>query len=253
MARELRRPPELETAVRRVRVTSPVGDARTGDAVPPARTFRSGLSGVEVTVEHKGRLDALAADYVVMALPASTARAVIFEPPLPGRQQQALDRLRYGPAHRLLVQFAQPFWRRRRRPMLVSTPLPIGAVWDGNQEQRGQPGILTFLAGGGASAELTDLLDREGLDGVVGLLPWRERAAPPVAHARIAWEHDPWAAGGYAVFDTSFDPELREWLPRPAGPIVFAGEHTSQRWQGYMNGAIESGWRAAAEIRAMIP
>jgi len=29
---------------------------------------------------------------------------------------------------------------------------------------------------------------------------------------------------------------------------VFAGEHTSVRWQGYMNGAVESGQRAAAEI-----
>ena len=32
---------------------------------------------------------------------------------------------------------------------------------------------------------------------------------------------------------------------RPAGRVLFAGEHTSERWQGYMNGAIESGKRAA--------
>jgi monoamine oxidase len=32
---------------------------------------------------------------------------------------------------------------------------------------------------------------------------------------------------------------------------VFAGEHTSIRWQGYMNGAVESGLRAAAEIGAL--
>jgi monoamine oxidase len=29
--------------------------------------------------------------------------------------------------------------------------------------------------------------------------------------------------------------------------VLFAGEHTSLRWQGYMNGAVESGLRAAAE------
>jgi monoamine oxidase len=33
--------------------------------------------------------------------------------------------------------------------------------------------------------------------------------------------------------------------------VVFAGEHTSLRWQGYMNGAIESGRRAAAEVAAL--
>jgi monoamine oxidase len=53
------------------------------------------------------------------------------------------------------------------------------------------------------------------------------------------------------VFDPSFDPGLRQWLARPAGSILFAGEHTSQHWQGYMNGAIESGRRAAAEVRAL--
>jgi monoamine oxidase len=54
------------------------------------------------------------------------------------------------------------------------------------------------------------------------------------------------------VFDPAFDPALRPWLARPAGLVVFAGEHTSDRWQGYMNGAVESGRRAAAEIRALL-
>ncbi|MEO8482562.1 MAG: FAD-dependent oxidoreductase [Acidobacteriota bacterium] len=40
-------------------------------------------------------------------------------------------------------------------------------------------------------------------------------------------------------------------LARPAGRVLFAGEHTSVRWQGYMNGAVESGQRAAAEIAAL--
>jgi monoamine oxidase len=44
---------------------------------------------------------------------------------------------------------------------------------------------------------------------------------------------------------------LRDWLPRSFLRVAFAGEHTSFRWQGYMNGAIESGKRAATEIRAM--
>jgi len=68
---------------------------------------------------------------------------------------------------------------------------------------------------------------------------------------RLTWEDDPWWRGGYAVFDPSFDPSLRPWLARPAGRVVFAGEHTSLRWQGYMNGAIESGKRAAAEVRVL--
>ena len=57
--------------------------------------------------------------------------------------------------------------------------------------------------------------------------------------------------GGYAVFGPTYDPALRQWLARPRGRILFAGEHTSLRWQGYMEGAVESGLRAAAEVRAM--
>jgi monoamine oxidase len=68
---------------------------------------------------------------------------------------------------------------------------------------------------------------------------------------QIVWEHDPLARGGYAYFDPAFDPALRAWLARPAGHIFFAGEHTSIKWQGYMNGAVESGRRAAAEIAAV--
>ena len=68
---------------------------------------------------------------------------------------------------------------------------------------------------------------------------------------QTVWESDPWARGGYAFFDPSYGPELREWLARPAGRLFFAGEHTSLKWQGYMNGAVESGRRAAAEIEAV--
>jgi len=65
------------------------------------------------------------------------------------------------------------------------------------------------------------------------------------------WDDDPWAQGGYAYFDPTFEPRWRAWLARPAGRIVFAGEHTSVKAQGYMNGAIETGLRAAAEIAAL--
>ena len=56
--------------------------------------------------------------------------------------------------------------------------------------------------------------------------------------------------GGAAFFDPQFPPSIRHWLARPFGRVFFAGEHTSFRWQGYMNGAVETGLRAAAEIAA---
>ena len=83
-------------------------------------------------------------------------------------------------------------------------------------------------------------------------IDWLGKPSAVVTSHVVAWDHDPWARGGYAYFDPAFDPLWREWLARPAGRILFAGEHTSIKSQGYMNGAIESGLRAAAEISALV-
>jgi monoamine oxidase len=81
-------------------------------------------------------------------------------------------------------------------------------------------------------------------------LSWLGPPSGVLASRTITWEHDPWAKGGYAYFPPTFRPADRDALARPAGRVFFAGEHTSIRWQGYMNGAIESGRRAAAEVTA---
>ncbi len=208
-------------------------------------------SGVAVTVESQGRTSEIRASFIVCALPASTARDVRFDPALPDAQHDAIARLRYGCATRLLLQFDRRFWRARGRPIAFGTDLDLGAVWDGNEQQRGRAGILSFLAGGRASAGLQDLLRREGVEGVARQLTWLGAPARVLASRAIVWEDDPWSRGGYAYFDPSFDPRARAWLARPAGRIVFAGEHTSLKWQGYMNGAVESGLRAAAEVAAL--
>ncbi|HUE84728.1 MAG TPA: FAD-dependent oxidoreductase, partial [Vicinamibacterales bacterium] len=185
------------------------------------------------------------------ALPASTAREVVFEPGLPEPQRDAIAHLRYGCATRLLLQFDRRFWKKAGRPLAFGSDLPTGAVWDANEQQKGPRGILSFVAGGRASKELQDILTREGEAGVIRHIEWLGKPSALLASRTIVWDDDPWARGGYAYFDPGFDPLWRAWLARPAGPIVFAGEHTSIKYQGYMNGAIESGLRAAAEIGAM--
>jgi monoamine oxidase len=221
------------------------------------RRVRQTKKGVSASVERDGRLDTISADYVVIALPAPTLADVQFEPELPAPQRDAISSLRYGDATRLLLQFDRRFWARQGRPRAYGSDQAFGALWDGNEQQKGSgAGILSFLAGGGASHELRALLDASGIDGLLDRLRWlgprRARANPPrlLASKTIVWEQDPFARGGYAVFDPDFDPQLRDWLARPAGRVVFAGEHTSVRWQGYVNGAIESGQRAAEEICA---
>jgi monoamine oxidase len=229
MARSVRGQIRLRTVVRRI--------------VQAAR-------GVRVTVEAAGRAE-IDADYAVVAIPATTLRHVEFQPRLPDEQSRAIGTLRYGHATRMLLQFARPFWRSRLRPSAYGSDLPLGAVWEGAEQLPGAS-ILSLLAGGRASAELQGILARETAAGVAKRLEWLGPVEKPIAARTIVWENDEWARGGYAYFDPTFDPRLRAWLGRPAGRILFAGEHTSLKWQGYMNGAIESGRRAAAEVRALV-
>jgi monoamine oxidase len=206
---------------------------------------------VRVTVNSGRGQSQLTADYVVLALPATLLRRIPMNPPLPARQHEAIATLKYGRAAKSLLQFSRRFWRTPGGTRAFGSALPFGAIWDGNEEQRGRTGILTMLAGGAASDATQAMLAKGGSAALVQALEWLgSRSAELLASRTIVWEDDPLARGGYAFFDPAFDPDLRQWLARPAGRVFFAGEHTSMKWQGYMNGAVESGRRAAAEIAA---
>ena len=191
------------------------------------------------------------ADFLVAAVPATTAREIDFSPRLPKIQQQAIAGLKYGPATKVLLQFETPFWRRAHKHRAFGTSLPIGAVWDASEHQRGRAGILMLLAGGRGSAECRQIIADEGSEGVVQRLRWLGRPSALQTMWHVSWEEDPFARGGYAVFSPDFDPAWRDWLRRPFRRVMFAGEHTSIESEGFMNGAIESGYRAAAEVAAL--
>ncbi len=239
------------------------GNDRLPAALAAALGDRLQLNTELVAVSHRGRevraslkqhrgVAQLTCDYAVLALPATMLRRVPITPALPAQQHDAIARLKYGCATKTLLQFSTRFWRAVGRPRAFGSNLPFGAVWDANEEQRGRPGILTLLAGGAASSATQAIVAKDGVRGLSNALDWLGSAGASLLHSRqIVWESDPWARGGYAYFDPAFDPALRQWLTRPFGRLFFAGEHTSFRWQGYMNGAVESGRRAAAEIDAV--
>jgi len=230
LARRLNVPPMLSAVLRRV---------------------RQGRRGVVATIETPQGQVERSADFLISTLPATTLREVVFAPHPPAAQWDAVRRLKYGDATRMLLQFSRRFWRVTGRPLAFGSDRTTGAVWDGNEQQPGPRGVLSLLAGGSASEGLRTLIARRGVGGVVRELAWLGRPARLLADRTVTWEHDPWSRGGYAYFDATFDPRARDWLARPFGRVLFAGEHTSIKWQGYMDGAIESGQRAAAEIVAL--
>jgi monoamine oxidase len=212
---------------------------------------------VRVSVKSGRQLSQLQADYLLLTLPASLLRRVPITPTLPTPQHEAIQRIKYGRVTKTVIQFSKRFWRAAGRPRAFGSPLPFGAVWEANEEQQGQAGILALMAGGSSSDATRDIVGREGIEGLVRSLDWLKPGMSgksdlaPIASRQVVWETEPWSRGGYVFFDPAFDPALRPWLARPSGPLFFAGEHTSLQYQGYMNGAVESGMRAAEEIAAV--
>ncbi len=174
--------------------------------------------GIDATVRASdGLLSTLHADYLICTLPATALKVVQIDPPLPLSQLEAIRQLPYGPATRTALQFEQTTWRKAGKPRAYGTDLPIGAVWDGNEEQKGPAGILTLLAGGSASAATRRLLSSGGVDEVLKHLDWLPLGRTRLTTHRVfSWEDDPWSGGGYAYFSPSYDPSWRAWLARPA-------------------------------------
>jgi len=212
------------------------------------RAVANAFDRVVITVtDPSGLTQQVEADYLVMTLPASTLRHVDIQPPLADDQRRAIERVGYGRATKVLLQSSMNMFDDRRARAFATDDC-VGAFWDGSEEQGGAASIVSFLAGGSASDCLRDKAMAGG-QSLLSDLCWLGIDRAPVTAVHIGdWTADPWVRGGYAFLDPGFDPAWRSLLARRAGRIVFAGEHTSERWQGYMNGAIESGQRAAREL-----
>lgn len=205
--------------------------------------------GVSISVaDRAGKLSVIKADYLVMTAPAPIVRDLEFTPALPATLRQALKALMPGPATKAHLLCDRSWWRQKGKPQAWGSNLDTGSVWEASGAK---PGILTLLAGGRASKAFRDLLEEGGPQRLVRRLSWLGEPEEVRDFRSTSWELDRHARGGYAVFGTAFRPEWRSELSRAVGRIAFAGDHTSREWQGYMNGAVESGARAARDIETM--
>ena len=184
------------------------------------------------------------ADYLIVTLPATVVRAMTFTPAVPAALKRAWQALTPGAATKAHVQFDKAWWRKFRRPRAFGSNLDTGALWESGTDEP----TLTMLAGGSASQGLRRLLEDGGPQRVIRRLSWLGEPHDARDFRSVTWELDPFARGAYAVFGPDFKPEWRAELSKSFGRIAFAGDHTSRQWQGYMNGAVESGHRAAREI-----
>ncbi|HLV73525.1 MAG TPA: flavin monoamine oxidase family protein [Vulgatibacteraceae bacterium] len=186
----------------------------------------------------------------IIAVPPPLAGRIRYSPGLPGDRDQLVQRMPMGRVIKVNVVYDEPFWRADGfSGQVTSAHRPFGVTFD-NTPERGGPGVLVgFLEGRHAdvAARVTGAERRARV--LADLTAYfGPRAADPVAYIERDWAAEEYSRGCYGAFAapgtlTRFGPSLR----RPVGPLHWAGTETATRWAGYIDGAVESGHRAARE------
>jgi monoamine oxidase len=194
------------------------------------------------------------ADHVVLALPFSTLRLVDtsragFRP----LKARAIRELGMGTNSKLHLQFKQRFWASLGSNGETYSDRGYQSSWDVSRSQGGTSGILVDYTGGtigsGFGSGTPSSRAKAFLGQLEPVLPgataqWNGRAALDY------WTGDQWTRGSYSYFKVGQYTAFAGVEGERSGNCHFAGEHTSQDSQGYLNGAVETGERAASEIVA---
>lgn len=213
----------------------------------PVRAVRTKKQGVEV--EARGLT--VTSSRVVVAIPPVMACNLEFEPRLHPDKEALLRHLHPGTVVKFHAVYDEPFWRSDGLSGEAGSPeLPVSFTFD-NSPPEGVPGVLVGFAEGKSAQRLASMDWEETRRIVLDCLRsyFGPRALDPVAYHVKDWTAEEWTRGCYAAHTPPWA-LLRygERLRSPEGRIHFAGTETARCWVGYMEGAIESGERCAAEV-----
>lgn len=206
-------------------------------------------------------------DAVILALPFSTLRHVDYrQAGFDARKQAAIEQLGYGTNSKLTLQFDTPYWYSNGpwphdSNGFIITDLDIQVVWDTSLGQGGTHALLVNYTSGatGASyqprAAYTTTRDSELVQHhAQQCLQELERVLPGISThytgvATLSYPTgDPYLCGSYSCWGIGQYTLFAGYEGVRQGPIHFAGEHCSLRWQGFMEGAAREGIRAAQEV-----
>jgi monoamine oxidase len=206
-------------------------------------------SAVGVTVLADGVV--ATARRVIVAVPPTLAARIVYRPQLPASRDQLTQRVPAGSVIKCHAVYDTPFWRDAGLTgQATSDRGPVKVVFD-NSPPGGTPGVLLAFLEGAAARHLNRVGPGERRAGVIGSLVeyFGPRAADPVEYVELDWSEEEWTRGCYGAHLppgvwTQYGPALRA----PVDRIHWAGAETATVWSGYMDGAVQSGERAAAEV-----
>jgi monoamine oxidase len=193
------------------------------------------------------------ADRVVLALPFSVMRDLVdfSGAGFSTTKQRAINELGMGSNAKLAMQCTSRVWRARGCNGDSFSDRGYQATWEVTRAQDGAAGILVNYTGGSASdaqsGHLPSALATEFLTRVEPVIPGMTAAY----NNRVSfddWPKNPWTLGSYSYFKPGQYTAFAGAEGEVSGACHFAGEHTSIDAQGYLDGAVESGQRAASEV-----
>lgn len=191
------------------------------------------------------------ADIVILCIPFTTLRQVEIRVYLPDFKLRAINELGYGSSAKVMVGFKHPIWREQGFGGNIFSDEIFQSAWDSSigQEQP-EAGLTLFLGGqrGVESGQGTVAEQVNHLMGGVELAFPGANAARNGKVARFHWPSYPWTQGSYACYKPGQWTTIAGAEIRPVDNLFFAGEHCSYDFQGYMNGAAETGRRAATAV-----
>jgi monoamine oxidase len=226
--------------------------AELGDALhlsQPVRQISQDDGGVTVSAADL----TVRARRVIVAIPLAIATSILYEPMLPVDRAMLHQRMVSGAVIKTSFFYDEPFWRADGLSGQSAAPgspatLTIDACTD-----TGDPGIMCVITEGPAARRLTNLDEAERKALVIGELVDRfgSKAKVPVEFHEQNWTTDRYSGGGMIGHaPTGVLTEYGYTLREPCGRIHWAGTESSTVMCGWIDGAIRSGERAAAEATA---
>jgi monoamine oxidase len=188
------------------------------------------------------------ADCLICAIPFPCLSQVEIASRFSPEKHTAIEQLTSDPVVRVFCQTRRKFWTGEGLNGFAETDDPM-EIWSPTFDQPGTRGILMAYLSDGLTRRVAALPEGErirfGLTAIEKVHPrLREHLENTVS---ISWAQQPWARGAYTIFETGQITSLTAAIRQPEGRVHFAGEHASS-WPGWMQGAIESGLRAAREV-----
>jgi len=215
----------------------------------PVRAIHQHDGHVEVTTDR----GTISAARVIVALSPSLVMRIDFANALPVQRTHLMQRMPMGTVIKLHLAYKRAFWRDKGMSGIAqSDDLACGVFMDRSPED-GSAGILVGFIDADKAVEYSargpEARRQAAIDAAVAF--FGNEAQQPIDYVELDWVGEEWSMGCYVSHAgpgvlTSFGEALR----RPCGRVHWAGSETATQWIGYMDGAMQSGLRAADEVAA---